>query len=1463
MSAIGMPTNKRKQPQTTPQRRSVKSPVPMPPNFLKLSNNYPNTSAPLVILPESKAKRVKTMGLELLNLIPQYPVIDNSALVEMSVQKSEYFSGDDELLDNDAIFSPEFKSPPQMRNNEEKTSDILARFTPNKTDLRSDLTESPLNGMLNVANLQSSLLNDMISNEEAHAVSFDVAINNKIHAKVPGNPDLKPDFQEIDANSTENITNDDATYVSNTIPNTYPQAATSESLFDDMPTVDVSETSILKINFSKNVPNPPPNDVNLDTANASSTTPDAQLHDTASARLSADVPMAVPAITFPMSPSSDCDDVIMTVNASAESVMPVFATQDSQDQGKDDAYDDLPTITYKTELSSGVGESKDNNTYASFPTLRSTFAPNYAAIREKNLSKRSSTSVPSKKTVSKIGSTNTETVPPRSAPRVPPTTATSMSATSPAVLPTTATPMSATSPATQPPARLWGDEEDTGKVPQYPSEYLAGSESFVRPSPSALRDVNETTLLTDLTWLQLSLLLSSSTTSQITMPPVEFRAGITKCFIQAMSNVIDCFTPERSSSTDKSHHLLRWKKFLLLPHLLLCFRFDGSSVSRKVKLGRILQENINKILANNWDFLAFDEIARLTVKADYIQDTATKASQAIGKVKEGLMSKAMSALVDSNIITIENSINRDYLESLYPQHSLTEAEIKMMKDTNTLLGECSTPEISYEEMMKTLKSLAPGGSPGMLKLRKEHIISMLTDFAEGSFFGDCLLRLLNHLLLRENDCTIFHFFGSGNLVTLMKDDLDKTKIRPIGIGDIISKLTLGALTNREEHTLTSIGLDNAQVALGVANGREKIIGALNYLLEARPMDDIISMDSKNAFNCISKHQALYGGASFVPSMTKFAAKLMDNNPLFFYKVKGATTTTCVEMQTGVTQGSVASSILYGLGTLPLLSSMREHTGVNDVFAYSDDITVHGSTPGGIEALKTYDKMACDIGIALNYSKTVVMLGRKGSREAALQARDAYRKAFPHLKRILMHPKDGGPAINYGIKLLGAYIGSDEYIQQEILLYIDQVKKKFNALGSVKNKHARLLMLQNSAQAWIVSLLRLLHPRFTAHLCAEIDRITKIHLSLIADVRMDDIKDMSWKVATISRKQGGIGMTNNKRTAISAYLAGSAAAIQFLEERGWTGDLLLFNTWYKAVKQVYRVYSKDLQHKDSFYGTSFQTWIQNVDADDKLQKRLMKAGTRSHVSWIKKHLLTSPASASQDSCDLVSYRSHLMSPEASLALLTPGRDLYSDSATTLILREMLVCTPSDTLADITCPCGKKLTHGYNHLHSCRSCSLHDDHDSRVAVMDVFSSLARETGTAISTISRPTVTVNGRVLHSIGQAAFEGSNSSSKDVYVDYMPLVNLSQFHRPRASLDLLSKTMTAAASIKNKTIFVVSHCGTWSSAVEECLHSLLEPILIAGVDSLNSWRRRLNFAIVSSSVLRYQKEIARIRLRVL
>jgi hypothetical protein len=203
------------------------------------------------------------------------------------------------------------------------------------------------------------------------------------------------------------------------------------------------------------------------------------------------------------------------------------------------------------------------------------------------------------------------------------------------------------------------------------------------------------------------------------------------------------------------------------------------------------------------------------------------------------------------------------------------------------------------------------------------------------------------------------------------------------------------------------------------------------------------------------------------------------------------------------------------------------------------------------------------GYVLSLSKGSYCLGECSSYEEALKRKSILvDKGFSE-DIIHIHPNNHQQGATnadivtlqtrYGMKVLGVYMGTSQYVQDGLTSKIDKLRKEKEVITAFPDQQVKNLIYRWSYCAKINHLLRTIPPNVTATFVTDYNYLKKeILCSLLNDpdypahdYDVSTLPDRVWNQAQLHLNEGGLGIHDHHLTSYAAYGAAFTEASAFL------------------------------------------------------------------------------------------------------------------------------------------------------------------------------------------------------------------------------------------------------------------------------------------------------------------------------
>ena len=352
-------------------------------------------------------------------------------------------------------------------------------------------------------------------------------------------------------------------------------------------------------------------------------------------------------------------------------------------------------------------------------------------------------------------------------------------------------------------------------------------------------------------------------------------------------------------------------------------------------------------------------------------------------------------------------------------------------------------------------------------------------------------------------------------------------IRPIAVGNILRRLTAKTIARRVQERAASL-LAPHQLGVGVQNGCEAILHTVRKVLESDPSLYCLQADFQNAFNLVSREAGLEEVARLFPEILAWTSTCYGQASHLQFGI------TSISSECGWQQGDPLASLLFSLVLHPLLTSIKEKVpGLAAHAWYLDDGTFVGKVEELEQVLDILVREGPARGLVLSTTftspdnpKTTVWCKEADECPAALSARGS----------VWIEEE--------GIVLLGAPIGSKEFVEREVRRKVEKVREVTELLPLLQDPHTEFVLLRCCLSLPKFSfVLRTTDTTDLTHLLRDFDAITRDGLARILGTT---ISDKAWQQAKLPVSLGGMGLRAAEDHAPVAHAASVLASQPLLQ-----------------------------------------------------------------------------------------------------------------------------------------------------------------------------------------------------------------------------------------------------------------------------------------------------------------------------
>jgi hypothetical protein len=669
-----------------------------------------------------------------------------------------------------------------------------------------------------------------------------------------------------------------------------------------------------------------------------------------------------------------------------------------------------------------------------------------------------------------------------------------------------------------------------------------------------------------------------------------------------------------------------WKKFLLLSAIIYDTDFSQQLRIRKDNL----VERLDKLLDDNWENFTIGSLSKKNrrEKNDFTEKEIHNT--ALRMLKAGEIGKAFNKIKQDKRIIMPT---REILEKIKEKHpeaeedSITQEEKESIFGYNIMRDNDVIPiEIQCSQIETILAKSHNLVAHGLDKTRYEHLkILFATNDKEAENKADIMefRTLFTEVIQRisrgdvpDNICPIFRDFES---VALPKNDND---IRPIGLQLIYRKIAGKALqmaaNQFNEEYFKGIQYCNAMA------GTETIIHAMRMAVGKL---DCFLIDGQNAFNNGIRLKGLLNIKRQFPAMLPYLRMIYGNpSNAWYYGLSSGVES--FKSSEGAQQGCVNGMWFYAMIIHPFLQGLHDILGGEGfVKFYADDGNLATTYEKMIECIQFISNEGAKVGFHLNLDKGYYLMAKCESIEVAIERKRYLMSLGLNENIIKLHP-DNNPLneLEYGAKILGSYIGSDSYIEKQLMIKIDSLRQEAISIKSFQDVQGQHLMLRYCFAQKINYLQRTTPPCLLKSFVKQFDKLKRDICNSIVGF---EIEDIIWDQCCLKVQHGGLGYQNANTVSQVAYIASfmeaSAILKQHFPHEFDDLDNTCFQSLRDAIEALNHICERNVDQKFTFQelqlklmnlkkGDTFQNTLNELTVENDILKLRNKIENNKHLAW---------------------------------------------------------------------------------------------------------------------------------------------------------------------------------------------------------------------------------------------------------
>ena len=673
--------------------------------------------------------------------------------------------------------------------------------------------------------------------------------------------------------------------------------------------------------------------------------------------------------------------------------------------------------------------------------------------------------------------------------------------------------------------------------------------------------VNEYTLLIDIPLEDLGTLVVLQ--NALTDIPQNHLKRVRQVFIKYMEMVI-------ADPKDE----LKWKKLLLLPTVLFVPKIDKGT---KGGLSHVIQLLLN----DKWNEIRIGHFRMKIQRVQSEHPTDTELAEKEEKNEANTLKRVMEcAHVGEigkslqNLLRSTTSVpaNEETVEKLRLKHPAPGVSVASETEIAQMLAFKATEriEVSSHQCRNIIMKAHKKVRSGACKLKMEHLQVLIGRGNETNpdeiMYANDYAKIMELVINLDAPDSVRKALRDIELAALPKG----TDVRPVGMLGTYRKvatLIYMELVNEkytDDQPFTKDFFGNTQLSQ-TKNGTERVVHLVRMSTIASPEMTFAAMDAENAFNRANRMEGLVNIMHQKPSLLPFARDMYGPESMTdaFFQTQMAGVVK-IQSQEGCTQGDVMGTYFHGMTLQRMINRIGELLKGKDFVAfYVDDGNIGANHERMMEALTFVKVHGPKYGYHMRIDKGSFLIGRCGSYEEALiRKRDLMDLGI--LEKIIhIHPDDfiadtdaeeKENAQAYGMTIVGSPVGSDLYVQNQVLSKIEELREVAEALVKFKDNQVKQLQVKWCFNQKINYWFRTNHPMQAGVLIEAFELMQKELLCSMLNARgvetynPTNLPERVIGQCRLNNGDGGLGFGNLHHTARAAYAASVTEAQTFLAHK---------------------------------------------------------------------------------------------------------------------------------------------------------------------------------------------------------------------------------------------------------------------------------------------------------------------------
>ena len=469
----------------------------------------------------------------------------------------------------------------------------------------------------------------------------------------------------------------------------------------------------------------------------------------------------------------------------------------------------------------------------------------------------------------------------------------------------------------------------------------------------------------------------------------------------------------------------------------------------------------------------FDSIIPIAEKP-IINNEPSKNYEIKKALEFGNLKKCRQLLQSSGIKSLDiDTINE--IISKFPNNSdIEEAPV----DTTNLPNDLNFIDFSNVEtqllVIQYLNRLSRGAASSALGWSTDNIQDLLFYYplAIKGFFQ--FLQLITNGQISEETKSLLY---RGRGIPLDQ----KTKVRPIIIQCPFHKVASHILIKHIKDKIITICGDK-QLGNAISGGVEILVHLIRILLDLNPDWVLIKIDTKNAFNELSRKAAINAVIKHVPEVFPYVNSILEKDSDVFFNENNKNICVHIKQSVGVPQGSPSSGPIYNITQSDQIKAIQLANPNVEILSFHDDHCFLGNFGEATNALLDFDREFALINLKRQPKKSKIYRPLNPLSDAEIEiAENDFN--LEHIKSI------------DGIEVAGSPIGSKHYIQKFLDDRVENIKNQLDLYMNASNsQHSRVshdahtlyIILRKCISSQFTHLLRTCLPSDTYNAAEKLD-----------------------------------------------------------------------------------------------------------------------------------------------------------------------------------------------------------------------------------------------------------------------------------------------------------------------------------------------------------------------------------------